>query len=166
MARIGFRIAFARPSTAAPSSSGPQPPMSTPSKIQSTTISATMFTPQPTSAPMANRWITARSISGDGGFAQECLHLAEEGVRRLHAIGRPELEDLRAERRIDVQDHRRLTREVLDKAREFPDQAGLRLHRVHPEPHLPRLLRGLERRHLHRDQFRLALLLVVDAPLH
>ncbi len=45
--RIGLTIAFAMPNTAAPMSTLPQSPISTPSKIESTTRSATTLTPHP-----------------------------------------------------------------------------------------------------------------------
>src|SRR2546423_12833879 len=62
--------------------------------------------------------------SKNGGFAKERLRLGEEVRRRLHAVARAELEELRTVRgeRLDV--HRRLPRKVLDERRELAGQPG------------------------------------------
>jgi hypothetical protein len=55
-ASTGLTIAFASPKTAAPSSSGPQRRISTPSNTQSTTTRMTTFTPHAIRTPTRKRW--------------------------------------------------------------------------------------------------------------
>ena len=103
---------------------------------------------------------------GDRGFAEQRLDLAEEGRRRADAVARSELEHLRPERGVDVHDHRRLAGKVLHQELQVLEQPCRRLARIELQPHLCNDLCGRECADFHRDQLRVARLLVVDTALH
>src|SRR6476659_5513938 len=99
------------------------------------------------------------------GRAQQVPDGGEKVRLRVDAVLRAELEQLRPERGDEIDVYGRLTREIADDAGELADHTGWGAARVHLQPHLAPLRDRLERRHLERDEFRLALLLVVDASL-
>src|SRR5438105_3897928 len=99
------------------------------------------------------------------GGAQEVPHGGEEVRLRVDAVLGAELQELRPERGDEIDVHGQLAGEVADDAGELANHAGRGAARVDLEPYLAPLRHSLERRHLERDQLRLALLLVVDAAL-
>src|SRR5438067_881053 len=101
----------------------------------------------------------------DGRGAEQVAHGGEEVRLRIDAVLRPQLQQLRAERRDEVDVDGRLSREVPHQAGELADHPGRRVPRVHLQPHLTPFRNCFEAGDLKRDELRLPLLLVVDASL-
>src|SRR5581483_3353202 len=116
-----------------------------------------------TPAPAGAARRASAGRSGDGGLAEERLHLGVEVGHRAHAVAGPELEHARPVRGLEREHHLRRAWEAADDTRQLAHDPGRRRARVQLEPHLLGSAIRLELAHFERDQLRLALLVVDPA---